>query len=305
MRFLCLHGRGTNSDIFESQLAALFSRLSPEHSFDFIDAPYHCSAAPGISKIYDGPYLAWHSRYDPVHIAEIHEYIDSVINEDGPYDGVIGFSQGAALAASFLLCHEYTHDQALLDSRHAAAFKVAIFFNSVMLFSPSEDIGADITDTIKKQEEKHMGFLRGESNEQTLPEPQIRFKMPNWSSSSSTSLSSIASVSTISEDEPSDEIKWARKRSVAFESQSLLKEHSVYGFPTDNIPHQIAIPTLHVIGAKDEFSEHSQTLTMLCQREKAEIFLIKDGGHDIPRTKAALDECARLFEMVVMMGSIR
>lgn len=285
-------------------IAALFSRLSPEHSFDFIDAPFQCSAAPGISKVYDGPYLAWHSRYDPEHISEIHEYLQSVIQEDGPYDGVIGFSQGAALAASLLLCHEYARDDASPSSRQPAPFKVAIFFNSVMLFSPAEDIGTDITDTIKKQEEKHMGFLRGESNQSISPKSEIKFNMPNWSSSSSTSLSSISSVSTISEDEPSDKVKWARKRSVAFESQSLLKEHTVYGFSTTSIRHKISIPTLHVIGAKDEFQEHSQTLTMLCQSEKAEVMMVKDGGHDVPRTKAALDECARLFEMVVMMGNL-
>jgi len=161
MRFLCLHGRGTNSDIFESQLAPLFSRASPQHTFDFVDAPFDSTAAPGISKLYPGPYLAWHTQYEPQHVQPVHDFLRTVIEEDGPYDGVIGFSQGAALAASFILCDE--HDAQIQDPVRCQRppFKVAIFINSVMAFSPSEDIGSNISKQIKEQEEKHSAFLKG------------------------------------------------------------------------------------------------------------------------------------------------
>jgi pimeloyl-ACP methyl ester carboxylesterase len=91
----------------------------------------------------------------------VHDFLRTVIEEDGPYDGVIGFSQGAALAASFLLCHE--HDAQIRDPSRIRRppFKMAIFINSVMTFSPSETIGSDISEQIKKQEEKHFAFLEG------------------------------------------------------------------------------------------------------------------------------------------------
>ncbi|KAJ9654234.1 hypothetical protein H2198_006694 [Neophaeococcomyces mojaviensis] len=341
MRFLCLHGRGTNSDIFESQLgkrtrfldylrpstrqgihadffnglAALVSRIAPHHTFDFVDAPFECSAAPGISEVYPAPYLAWHSRYDPEYVSEVHDFLASVIEEDGPYDGIMGFSQGASLAASLLLCHEHIRCSRP-DEQLDPLFKVAIFFNAVMLFSPSREIGSNITEAIKLQEEKHMGFLKGEP--QFLPSPEfelletssttsssapIVFKMPNWSSTSSTSLSSLSSISS-AEDEPSQEIKRARKRSVALESLSLLKAPTVFGFPPEITSYRIPIPTLHVMGAEDEFAEHSEKLVQLCRADKAEVMRVRDGGHDLPRTKTALDECARLFDFVTMMASL-
>ncbi|KAF2491842.1 hypothetical protein BU16DRAFT_565538 [Lophium mytilinum] len=161
MRFLCLHGRGTNSDIFESQLAPLFSRVSPHHTFDFVDAPFDCVAAHGISQLYQPPYLTWHTQYEPQHVEPVHDFLRTVIEEDGPYDGVIGFSQGAALAASFLLCHEHYAQIRDPGRRHKPPFKVAIFINSVMTFSPSEHIGSNISQHIKSQEEKHMAFIEG------------------------------------------------------------------------------------------------------------------------------------------------
>lgn len=71
-----------------------------------MDAPHECPPAPGIATIYPPPYLAWHSEYEPRNIRAAHNFLRSIIEEDGPYDGVIGFSQGAALAASLLLCDE-------------------------------------------------------------------------------------------------------------------------------------------------------------------------------------------------------
>ena len=207
-------------------------------------------------------------------------------------------------------------------------FKVAIFFNSVMLFSPSEYIGHDITDHIRQQEEKYMGFLKGDDNwqlslptqRQSLSSPpcqssevtpaspdsstassSIVWRMPSWNSSA-TSLSQVSSVSSDSE-ETTPAIQMARKRSVALESVRLLKTPTVFGFPPQKFPHRISIPTLHVIGKYDEFAEHSHTLLELCRPDQAEVMMV-DGGHDLPRSKGALDECARLFEMVSMISSL-
>ena len=87
-----------------------------------------------------------------------------MVDEDGPYDGVIGFSQSAALAASFLLSHEARRRTAGPVKGSNFAFKVAVFLNSVMLFSPSEDIGSDISEEIARQEDKHRGFLESASS---------------------------------------------------------------------------------------------------------------------------------------------
>jgi hypothetical protein len=49
MKFLCLHGMGTNSAIFEAQLGPLCSRLEAEgHEFIFVDGITECETSAGM-----------------------------------------------------------------------------------------------------------------------------------------------------------------------------------------------------------------------------------------------------------------
>lgn len=47
MKFLCLHGMGTNSRILESQIAGICARLEG-HDFVFVDGQVECDAADGM-----------------------------------------------------------------------------------------------------------------------------------------------------------------------------------------------------------------------------------------------------------------
>ena len=55
------------------------------------------------------------------------DFVQETIDEEGPFDGVIGFSQGATLALALLLRHSTDHP---LDPPYAI-FKFAIFFSCV------------------------------------------------------------------------------------------------------------------------------------------------------------------------------
>ena len=52
MKFLCLHGMGTNSVIFESQLSSILPYLEAQgHEFTFVDGLIECPPAEGeLSK---------------------------------------------------------------------------------------------------------------------------------------------------------------------------------------------------------------------------------------------------------------
>lgn len=53
MRFLCLHGMGTNSSIFETQIAGMCQRLQDQgHEFIFVDGIIECDAAPGMAVMF-------------------------------------------------------------------------------------------------------------------------------------------------------------------------------------------------------------------------------------------------------------
>lgn len=142
--------------------AALSSRISAEHTFDFVDAEVDCPPAPGVGEFYPGPYIGWFPSYEPSSVKQIQENLRQIIEEDGPYDGVIGFSEGAALAAGLLLSDEYFHRD--------PTFKVAIFFNSVMVFSPSEMVGVNISPTMRNQFDKFSSYLHGSDSEPSSPD---------------------------------------------------------------------------------------------------------------------------------------
>ncbi|KAH8645578.1 DUF341 domain protein [Tricladium varicosporioides] len=86
MHFLCLHGIGTNSHVLETQTASLRHEMDTHHTYHFVEGTQSCPVATGT----DGILLA---------ISQLSNYII----EEGPFDGVIAFSQGAALVSTYLM----------------------------------------------------------------------------------------------------------------------------------------------------------------------------------------------------------
>ena len=111
--FLCLHGWRTKGDILSMQMAAL--QANTNMNCIFIDAPFLGRGKPdeGIAIFYpDRPYYEWFYRTKVVetpdavksdHFAgydnmeESMKYLVDYIERSGPYDGLLGFSQGASM----------------------------------------------------------------------------------------------------------------------------------------------------------------------------------------------------------------
>lgn len=148
-RILCLHGGGTNSRIFRAQCRII--RRHVEHSFRLVfpDAPYHSKPGPDVTSVYAdwGPFRSWtkpqtgalgypfstppHLAHrvllpaDEWHPSEVIAAIDAAITESidrddaagatGQWVGLLGFSQGAKLAASLLLREQYLTELSTLS----------------------------------------------------------------------------------------------------------------------------------------------------------------------------------------------
>ncbi|PSN72075.1 hypothetical protein BS50DRAFT_583665 [Corynespora cassiicola Philippines] len=103
-RVLCLHGIGTNSKVLEAQTAALRYQLGPEYRYDFVDGDHAWPAAPGVAEVFglddeyfsysDGSAESWKQAVDD---------LEAYVVENGPFHAILGFSLGAALAATLLL----------------------------------------------------------------------------------------------------------------------------------------------------------------------------------------------------------
>lgn len=57
-----------------------------------------------VRELYSPPYRCFYElSASASQLIRAHEYLDEIVEEDGPFEGILGFSQGAEVAASFLL----------------------------------------------------------------------------------------------------------------------------------------------------------------------------------------------------------
>lgn len=145
-RVLCLHGWRTNGEILSMQMAALQANVTIECLF--IDAPFPGKGEPdkGIAFFYpDRPYYEWFYRNRPYKgegvenesksVAMIYEnleesmkYLTDHLEANGPYDGLLGFSQGCSMVTRLAKLQQESLKNAL-DSK--STFKFVIFIGGV------------------------------------------------------------------------------------------------------------------------------------------------------------------------------
>lgn len=83
--------------------ASLRVRLDNHHEFEFVEGPFIWPPARGIEEAF-GKQDAYYSYFDDT-LQSIHQAVLDLaqyLSSEGPFDGIIGFSQGGALAATLL-----------------------------------------------------------------------------------------------------------------------------------------------------------------------------------------------------------
>jgi pimeloyl-ACP methyl ester carboxylesterase len=106
---LVLHGYTMNAEILRMATMWPMERLAPKHELEFVDAPHTCSLA-AVDRFYrqtgltrpPGPHLTWWDASDDgrdyvgweASIARLRQFAS-----EGHCAGIIGFSQGAMMAA--------------------------------------------------------------------------------------------------------------------------------------------------------------------------------------------------------------
>ncbi|KAF2214647.1 hypothetical protein CERZMDRAFT_82593 [Cercospora zeae-maydis SCOH1-5] len=121
-RILMFHGGGTNSRIFRAQTRVIRRLLRPYFRFVFVEAPYVSYPGSDVVQVFRhmGPFKGWLRWQEEDcyrgHVEatqRIHDAIEAAMVEDdmrggeGEWVGVLGFSQGAKLAASLLYTQQY------------------------------------------------------------------------------------------------------------------------------------------------------------------------------------------------------
>ncbi|KAL2818528.1 MFS general substrate transporter [Aspergillus cavernicola] len=125
-----LHGGGTNSRIFELQTAAIRYELGDNHTYDFVEGTIPCQMYPGVERIaLEGePVYAFMDPQKPETGVTAYQNLEEYLEEEGPYDGVIAFSQAATMILTYLV---YVARQNALGHHNIAPFRFAIFISVV------------------------------------------------------------------------------------------------------------------------------------------------------------------------------
>ena len=118
-RILCLHGGGASGTIFRIQTSRLQRALQAHFQFVFLDAPYESAPGPGVLPVFEGlgPYFRWvawgnyagsrtpaeREVEEQIASEKLEEALTHEEDQGAPFVGVMGFSQGARVAAGVLL----------------------------------------------------------------------------------------------------------------------------------------------------------------------------------------------------------
>ncbi|KAL6720038.1 hypothetical protein ACLMJK_001959 [Lecanora helva] len=274
MKFLCLHGMGTNSSIFESQLSSTIPYLEAQgHEFVFVDGLVECAPVAEIGSFFPGPYLCYYNL--PTHdlVKQAQAYIEEIIEDEGPFDGVIGFSQGAALAASIIL--EHAKKNPFED-----VFKLAIFAGASLPFELSSNTSVFKRPFMQREESDSSESSFEEEDSSTVNRPFL-----GREDSDSSELSS--------DDEVDPYTSWRIPRNFYHPVGPLLGRYH----PERTPKAQLRQPTLHLIGDQDEYNGQAQMLVKLCTGQTTVIH--HPEGHRIPREKGFHDKTSRAIEHLI------
>ncbi|KAF8018514.1 hypothetical protein BT93_H3405 [Corymbia citriodora subsp. variegata] len=103
-RILCLHGYRTSAKILETQIRKWPKSVLEKLDLVFLDGQYPSRGKSSVEGIFDPPYFEWfHTNQGFTEYENFEEciaFIEDFMVKNGPFDGLLGFSQGAILAAA-------------------------------------------------------------------------------------------------------------------------------------------------------------------------------------------------------------
>ena len=134
LKIACFHGFGTNSTFMEMQMRHVNKLLSTYADCVYINGPYKANphiVEEAITNVTENATLYSWFEYKSHTEREVFDAAISnaskILDAHGPFDGMIGFSQGGAMAHFIVMAKS----KGLLKHRYLDNIKFAIFIGSV------------------------------------------------------------------------------------------------------------------------------------------------------------------------------
>ncbi|KAK5996869.1 Esterase alnB [Cladobotryum mycophilum] len=276
-RVLALHGVGSSGTILRDQLTPLVRALDPNYEFVYLDGAIETQRGPGMAPYYPGPFYSYTTGYSPKEIRDALDDLDDFIQENGPFDGIIGFSQGASMAAAYLL-DLYAR---LPDERPPFGF--AVFLSLVAAFSPDDMQCLPIAERLVSSD---YAAVKAFPDEIPTQLPLADGIFVGYLATTFRAARKIGAVL------PEYDIDFFKDR------ETKKVPRVMHPFLTED---RIKIPTVHVTGKTDlpAMIEQSQVVSALCDQS---ITLIQqhEGGHAAPAKKADVDRLVDTLEWAIL-----
>ncbi|KAI3939531.1 hypothetical protein MKX01_038486 [Papaver californicum] len=108
MKILCLHGFRTSGSFLKKQISKWDPSIFPHDQFELVfpEGIFPAGGKPEIEGVFPPPYFEWFqfnkdfTEYTNLDVCI--SYLCEFITNNGPFDGLLGFSQGAALSGLLL-----------------------------------------------------------------------------------------------------------------------------------------------------------------------------------------------------------
>ena len=129
LKVLCIHGYRQNEKLFREKSGGLRKLLKKQVDFVFLSAPHEIPDHINLARAEDDRVRGWwfsrpEKSYNAMDRTDIitgyQESLDMITDKfckDGPFDGILGFSQGASFAS--LLCVLKTHPDIAISFKFA------------------------------------------------------------------------------------------------------------------------------------------------------------------------------------------
>ncbi|KAH8815398.1 hypothetical protein F5884DRAFT_177103 [Xylogone sp. PMI_703] len=233
------------------------------------------------------PLYTYYNPLNPQSILQTESELLQLIEEEGPFDGVLAYSGGAALAAQLIIKDAQQNPFKL---PHERPFRFAIFINGA---SPIHVFKVDDMDLAPATEQDvDVSSMIQEAASMFLRPSALRKKKGQYGFTEQDS----------SDDEDQPDIDYMMKMLASLKGQRLEDgtpflsdgEHGITRFNALHSDILIDIPTLHVRSPVEEDRHHGLHLMEMSEPSLAREFHHKY-GHDFPRGRAEMKKIASLI----------
>ncbi|KAL2820817.1 serine hydrolase FSH [Aspergillus cavernicola] len=300
MKILCLHPWGASAEIFERQMSLICTLIGESHNYVFMDGPVPCGPAKELPASTKGPFYNWYDGLSSSNVKAAHDLVLEVIEDEGPFDGVIGFSQGASLALSILYHHEITRPH------QPPLFRFGVFFCAVLSISPDVQFNTEVISrytryykSVEEEEEK--------DDDSTMDDFKLLSPTPTHRATLLLPGQKRALVKDVI-----GLVRQLVKTGADHDDNASRKQWKTRGgeegFPRVYHPlvnkARISIPTVHSIGRSDPLRRQSELQARLCNKGLTRVIEFQ-GAHKVPSNMNDLQAVVFAVEWAMRMAQMR